>query len=157
MDDLTLGLSIFIWLLTLTCLLVVGASGSSASGSHSSEQVDRPFTVLRLAHLLDPSCTVLWHTQLPALRQIGEAGEKGLKAADLTTGYACSARLYPELYEGTSFAAWLRFLDKAGLVAAHGTMVAMTAEGERWLKYLEETEKVQLHLLRRARQGQNER
>ena len=154
MDDLNLGLSILIWLLTVTCFLVIGASGSSASGLPSSEQVDRPFTVVRLAHLADPSCTVLWHTQLPALRQIEAAGEKGLKVADLTTGYACSARLYPELYEGTGFAAWLRFLDKAGLVAVHGTMVAITAEGERWLKYLEETEKVQLG---RARQGQYER
>jgi len=142
MGDLILGLSIVIIVLTIACLLVVGASGSSAS-----EQVDRPFTLLTLEHLPDPSSTALWHTQLAALRQIGAAGEKGLKAADLTARYASSARLYPELYEGTSFAAWLRFLNKTRLVEVHGVTVFITAEGKCCLKYLEETEQMQLHLL----------
>lgn len=145
MDDLILGLGILIVAVTITCLLVVGASGSSTSDCSVSEEADRLFAVLRLPHFLDASCTVLWQTQLAALTQIGAAGEKGLKAADLTTSYARSARLYPELYEGMGFAAWLRFLSKAGLVDVHGATVFITAEGSRCLKCLEEAKGVPLH------------
>lgn len=145
MDDLVLWLSILIVGLTITCLLVVSASGSSTSGFSAPEEVDGLFTILRLPRLLDTPSTILWQTQVESLKQIEAGGDKGLKAADLITSYARSVRLYPELYEGTTFSAWLRFLSKAGLVEVYGATVFITAEGERCLKYLEEAKEISFH------------
>lgn len=99
-----------------------------------TNQAPKPFTIIRVADAFDPETSILWETQTPVLERISAAGRRGLAAEALRPFYAESAALYPELYEGTEFQAWLQFLEGVELIAWREERATVTASGIEFLK-----------------------
>lgn len=95
---------------------------------------DQPFTVLSLPQAFDPDYTIIWDTQVPALELILRAGPSGLPIRRLRAWYRDSARHYPELYDGSSFARWMEFFEGEQIVKATGGKALVTAGGQLFLE-----------------------
>lgn len=93
----------------------------------------RPFVVLSLLDAFEPATAPLWETQVFALEQVRAAGRDGLDLENLRAVYRRQAMRFPELYDGSSFAGWVRFLEEADLVVCFGSSVAITAKGCEFL------------------------
>lgn len=93
----------------------------------------RPFT-LSLLEPADPAHALLWSTQVPALQLLRDAGAHGLKYEEAYGAYGRAARKYPELYEGSSFAQWLLFLEKHELISLAWSRVKLTGHGQQFLE-----------------------
>ncbi len=104
-------------------------------------QVNRPsvpharFDLLCIEDAFDPDRAVLWETQVPALELIAKAAGYGVSFDELKSEYDAAARLYPELYEGSSFHAWLEFLIAQDLIARKMGAVAITSDGRAFLEF----------------------
>jgi len=96
----------------------------------------RPFT-LTLDDAPATDCALLWATQLTALQQLHASGSRGVKYEALYRTYQAAAGAYPELYEGSSFAQWLLFLDKQNLLALNRSRVTLTEHGQQFLQQCE--------------------
>ncbi len=94
----------------------------------------RTFTIIRIADAFEPEASILWETQVSALDLICAAGRRGLPTETLRPLYTRSVVLYPELYEGTEFEAWLQFLEDAKLISCGENTVAITPAGIEFLK-----------------------
>ncbi len=94
-----------------------------------------PFRVLSVCDAFEPEYAVLWDTQVPALKTIAAEGSRGLPLTRLRELYRCSARRYPELYDGCTFQQWLTFLEIAELITTTEHRAAITKEGIEFLKY----------------------
>ncbi len=94
----------------------------------------RPFS-LSLTEAFDPEHAILWGTQIPALLLVSSAGGRGLAYNRLYHAYLEAARHYPELYEGSSFAQWLFFLEQNELVTLTSYRVRITGYGREFLKH----------------------
>ncbi|MGC9225361.1 MAG: hypothetical protein ACP5E2_15725 [Terracidiphilus sp.] len=82
---------------------------------------------------------LLWETQLPALALLSSAGTSGVSEARMTKLYNDFARIYPELYDGSTFMDWIDALQNAE-VAVHcraGDRIAITEKGRSILAGLE--------------------
>lgn len=92
------------------------------------------FSAVTLTDAFEPDTAILWETQMPALQLMFSVGADGLDEEDLRPFYVRSAAAYPELYEGSSFEIWLRFLKEARLVTWQDGLVVITSVGEDFLK-----------------------
>lgn len=93
----------------------------------------KPFNVISLLDAFEPATAALWETQITALEHIRDAGADGLDLEALREVYQRQARRFPELYDGSSFAGWVRFLEHADLVLCFGGSVTITAKGREFL------------------------
>lgn len=100
----------------------------------------RPFSALSVADAFDPDHALIWDTQIPALQQIAATGGKGIPLERLYLQYAQSARVYPELYDGSSFGHWIEFLEEAQLIILLRYRVFLTLEGHEFVKNWVSTE-----------------
>ena len=96
--------------------------------------LNQPFSALSIAHAFDPERFMLWDTQLPLLEQLSSAGPKGCALAQLYAFYLQLCRLFPELYEGSSFEHWLGFLVASELVRLETDHGYLTAEGRQFVQ-----------------------
>jgi len=135
MPGLNLDFCTLLLVIILLSLLIAVAARRTAPPEPTSD-TSAPFTVLSLTQAFEPSSAVLWQTQLPALALVASSGRNGLATTELQPIYRSLLRQYPELYEGTSFGAWVRFLVEAGLISVFGTTVTITEEGRLLLHYL---------------------
>lgn len=94
----------------------------------------RAFDLMSAADAFDPTLAPLWDTQVPALQEICGAGDHGVDLDALLPMYLNSSRLYPELYELTSFETWLRFLEREQLVSVKQNLVRITPGGVEFLR-----------------------
>jgi hypothetical protein len=94
----------------------------------------RPFT-LTLQKNFDPEHALLWATQVPALQMLSAAGHRGLKYECLYRTFQKAARRYPELYDGSSFAQWLLFLERQALITMSWSRVRLTEHGMEFLQH----------------------
>jgi len=94
-----------------------------------------PFAVFSVVQAFDPDYAIIWDIQFPALQLIDTAGVSGLPTGQLRLFYFRSARIYPELYDGSSFGSWLEFLEGEQLISRNGRRVFITAEGHEFLAY----------------------
>ena len=88
--------------------------------------------VLSIADVYDPDRSVLWENQVSALQRISAS----ITIRELSALWGCYLRLYPELYEKTSFCAWLAFLQNCNLVESDGNVVRLSANGRDFLNLL---------------------
>ena len=98
-----------------------------------------PFRVLSVCDAFEAEYAVLWETQAPALRLIAAATKKGIPKQALLTQYRRTSRIFPELYEGTSFQQWLDFLQRSELVSVREGRIFITPQGSEFLRYRVET------------------
>lgn len=133
MLGLNIDLSTLLLVIILASLLVAVAARKTSASQPNLDHAG-PFTALSLTQAFNPDYVVLWQTQLPALDFISSAGRRGRQMGDLAALYALSARQYPELYEGTGFAGWLKFLMESGLVVVSATTVTITHDGQLFVQ-----------------------
>jgi hypothetical protein len=87
----------------------------------------------------DGDYNLLWQTQLPALELLNSAGSCGVSLTRMTKLYREIARVYPEIYDGSTFQEWLDALQNA-TVAVHCRaegIIAITEKGRFILTGLE--------------------
>ncbi|MFB3814265.1 MAG: hypothetical protein ACE14L_09140 [Terriglobales bacterium] len=118
----------------VTMLAVAAASENGLMQRIHFDPAARPFT-LTLTEAFDPEHAVLWGTQLPALLLIDAAGGRGMRYSRLLQVYERTAACYPELYEGSSFAEWLLFLERNELAVLGSHRVRMTPYGREFLRH----------------------
>lgn len=94
-----------------------------------------PLKVLSVAQF-DADCAILWDTQFPALHLVDAAGDAGLPARQLYPFYSSSVRLYPELFDNSTFRGWLQFLEQERLIKRIGKRVYMTGQGHEFLDFI---------------------
>jgi hypothetical protein len=95
-----------------------------------------PLTIFPAAQAFDANYAILWQTQVPALQFVDAAGLKGVHVRQLYRFYSCSTRLYPELFDNSTFGSWLQFLERERLINRIGTRVLITAEGHHFLEFI---------------------
>ena len=93
----------------------------------------QPF-MLSLCDAFDPEHAILWSSQLTALRLIASGDKRGVKYSCVYSVYQAAARHYPELYDGSSFAQWLLFLERSELIALTRFRVKITEHGRKLLQ-----------------------
>jgi hypothetical protein len=91
------------------------------------------FKLLSLADAFDIDRAMLWEPQVPVLCLI----RSGIRVSQLGESWDRCARGYPELYEGSTLAAWLQFLRDCDLVEVSSSGVRLTAQGQEFLALLQ--------------------
>ncbi len=89
----------------------------------------QPFEVLRVSDAFDPELCMLWDSQETALGFICDGAERGVLARDLALIHRMLAARNPELYDGSGFEEWLRFLEDCDLISRKGDRVFITTAG----------------------------
>ena len=91
------------------------------------------FKLLSLADAFDTDRAILWEPQVLVLSLI----RSGIRVSQLGESWDRCARGYPELYEGSTLAAWLQFLRDCDLVEVSSSGVRLTAQGQEFLALLQ--------------------
>ncbi len=104
-----------------------------------------PLKVFSVVQTSDADCAILWDTQFPALHLIDAAGDAGIPARQLYRFYYSSARLYPELFDNSTFRGWLQFLEQLRLIKRIGKRVYMTGQGHEFLDFISSRTAKNLH------------
>ena len=95
-----------------------------------------PLKVLSVAQACDADCAILWDTQFPALHLIDAAGDAGIPVRQLYPLYSSSARLYPELFDNSTFRGWLQFLERERLIKRAGKQIYITVQGHELIGFI---------------------
>ncbi len=109
-----------IWLLA-GCLILVAtllriAFGQLWKRSSKPPRAGRSLRCVLTGDRDDRDYDLLWRTQLPALEALRSAGSGGVAIARMVQFYRDLARVYPELFDGSSFSDWLDALQSAEVV-----------------------------------------
>lgn len=126
--------AVAIFVIVVVLLAIAALSEAGQLHRIRFDPTARPFT-LTMTDAFDPEHMVLWSTQVPALKSIRAAGFRGMSYKDLQGIYDETARTYPELYDGSSFAQWLFFLRRTELVSLGTYRVRLTEYGTEFLHY----------------------
>lgn len=132
-------LSVVLFIVTLVLLGFAEAAENRKMRMLDIMDDGSPFRVLSVCDAFEPEYAVLWETQAPALRLIAAAAKRGVPRQALLTQYRRTSRMFPELYEGTSFQQWLEFLQRSELVTVGEGRVYITPQGTEFLRYRVET------------------
>lgn len=136
MPVLFLAVASFLVFLTVVALLwIAGTLESRAIRSKRDPVPARPFPLLSIADAFDPIYSVLWEAPIAVLQLIAHAGAFGIPVANLQAIYERAAARFPEIYDGSSFVQWLRFLEEMRLISWHGYKVALTPDGHAFLRF----------------------
>ena len=123
--------------LFLAVLALMAVAAFSEGGQLHRIRFDpsaRPFP-LAFGEAYDVRDAVLWRTQAAALQRLELAGPGGMEYRRLFREYQREAANFPEIYEGSSFAQWLLFLQRSGLVGLGSRRVSITPHGREFLHY----------------------
>ena len=123
----------------LVCWFMTVRQAPSRVQNHLCKRSPRPANssgatlgVLAIADAYDPDRSVLWENQVGALQRIGSQ----ITVQELALLWEQYLRLYPELYEETTFSDWLAFLQNCKLAESDGTVVRLTSNGRDFLNHL---------------------
>ena len=100
----------------------------------SHDQPAPPFAVISLNDAFEPETAPLWETQIAALQMVAAGGAAGFPLVHLRRIYAGLSARYPELYDGASFAGWLRFLEETSLLWSDDDKAYLTTSGRAFLE-----------------------
>lgn len=95
-----------------------------------------PFPLLRSSDPFDGAGSLIWRTQIPALRAVLVRGPQGAPCADLQPIYFELARQYPEIFDGQTFRDWGQFLVDLGLLRVVDQSAHITQAGRALLELL---------------------
>ena len=129
--------------------LFVGRADRSAASPRVPVRADREgsrqvigrrnlarFPLLRTSDPFDRDGSLIWNTQIPALRAVCEHEPAGAPCAELHPIYVELARLYPEIYEGHTFRDWGQMLVDLGLLRVAGKNIHITQAGQALVEML---------------------
>ncbi len=95
-----------------------------------------PFSLLASYKISDPGGTLIWSTQIPALRFVWEHEPQGTPCPDLKPIYTELARRYPEIYDGHDFHQWGQLLVDLDVFRVEAKCVHITRSGRALLEML---------------------
>ncbi len=84
----------------------------------------------------DPGETIIWSTQIRALRFVCGHEPQGTSCADLKPIYVELARRYPEIYDGHTFRDWGQLLVDLDLFRVEAKRIHITSSGRALLEML---------------------
>ncbi len=90
---------------------------------------------MQIAFGFEGTYRLIWGNQLSLLNYLNSQVD-GQPAEALRPFYTLAASQYPEVYNGYSFEAWLRFLQDQVLLREDGGRLRMTVRGREFLTYL---------------------
>lgn len=93
----------------------------------------QPFQVLRVSDAFDPELCILWDSQATALGFICDSAEHGVLSGEVALIHRLMAARHPELYDGSGFEEWLRFLEGCDLIRRKGDRVFITTAGAKFV------------------------
>ena len=113
-------------------------SASDSGRVHTKNDGPKPVAPLLLAACGagDPDRTLIWSTQIPALRFMCEHEPQGTSCADLKPVYVELARRYPEIYDGHTFHEWGQSLVDLDLFRVEAKYIHITSSGRALLEML---------------------
>jgi hypothetical protein len=127
--------SYFVFFMILLLLWVAGKLEARELRRKAVLPLHNPIPLLSITQAFDPVYAVVWEAPIAAMRLAASRGTPGVPASKLRPLFRRTARRFPEIYDGCTFAQWLAFLEQTGLIASDGHRVFLTAEGESFLKY----------------------
>jgi hypothetical protein len=77
----------------------------------------------------DPDSQVLWQTQIPVLASLRSGGSQGISLLEAKAWYERLCHRYPELYDGSTFADWLDWLERMEVVQCEQGKIMITEKG----------------------------
>ena len=92
--------------------------------------------LLHPCDVADPGETIIWSTQIPALRFVYEHEPQGASCADLKPMYVELARRYPEIYDGHTFHDWGQLLVDLDIFNVQDKCIHLTPRGRALLDML---------------------
>jgi hypothetical protein len=87
------------------------------------------FSAYSIADACDHGRMPLWRTQSEAFEFLYGCEGKSIRVSEIRLRYLKCARRFPELYEGVTFEAWLRFLQAEQLITTDKYLVSLTPLG----------------------------
>ena len=125
----------------LSCLNGSACSSVSASDSgcvDMTKDASEPITPLLLSRCGagDPDRTLIWSTQIPALRFVCGHEPQGASCADLKPVYVELARRHPEIYDGHTFHEWGQSLVDLDVFRVQAKSIHITSSGRALLDML---------------------
>ena len=105
-------------------------------------KIGRPVTVIAIADAFDPDRSMLWETQLPALRFVASRQWRGVSVAALHRYFERCVNDFPELFSGVGFANWIDFLRDQQLITVENDRACITDAGRCFLTYTMPAEKL---------------
>ena len=120
-------------------LLTVAAASEYGQWRRLRRDPNAQAFTLSLCDAFDPEHVLLWSSQVEALRLIESGGKAGVGYPQVETAYRAAAARFPELYDGSSMAQWLLFLQRSELVVLTWTRVRITPYGRSLLQHCLET------------------
>jgi hypothetical protein len=102
----------------------------------SDDQHDTSFPFSAPSDVFEADETLIWNTQIPALRFVCNREPRGAYYTPLKLTYIELARRYPEIYDGRTFQGWVEFYVRIGLFRFEDDAIHMTAAGRELLDFL---------------------
>jgi hypothetical protein len=117
---------------------VPSVSASDSGRIYTTNDGPRPVapSLLSSCGLGDPGETIIWSTQIRALRFVCGQEPQGTSCADLKPIYVELARRYPEIYDGHTFHGWGQLLVDLDLFRVEAKRVHITSSGRALLEML---------------------
>ncbi len=136
MPVLILAIASFLLFVAIVVLLAIAGTVESLAIGHKVKLASANLqALLSIAEAFDPIYSVLWEAPVAALTLIDSAGIFGIPAGKLRSIYAEAAHRFPEIYDGCSFAAWLRFLEDTRMISWNGAHLVLTPDGQAFLRF----------------------
>ena len=120
----------------LTSPAVPFVSAPDSGRVHTTNDEPRPPLLLSSCGLGDPGGTIIWSSQIRALRFVCEHEPRGTSCADLKPIYVELARSYPEIYDGHTFHDWGQLLVDLDLFRVEAKRIHITSSGRALLEML---------------------
>jgi hypothetical protein len=127
--------SFLVFIGTLVLLWVADRLESREFYRKTMASVAKPFALLSVPQAFDPTYSLLWEEPITALELIHSARRAGIPVSRLQPIFCKAAARLPEVYDGFTFVDWLRFLEEAQLISWTGYRIALTADGQDFLRY----------------------
>ena len=102
----------------------------------TNKQDDGWFPFCVPSEVFQGSETLIWNTQIPALRFVCDREPRGAYYTPLKLIYIELARRYPEMFDGRTFQGWVEFYVRIGLFRFEDDAIHITCAGRKLLDYL---------------------
>jgi len=90
--------------------------------------------LLSFSDAFEPETAPIWDTQMPVLQKIHATPFPGIELRELEPVFARCEAHFPEIFEGSTFADWLAFCARLGLLLIYRGRVLMSSSGKKFME-----------------------